>query len=56
MSSESDKAKLFTEELYNFDDSEICLPAFPSRTNLKLQISNLDSSKIPGPGSEELWP
>ena len=45
----------------NLDDSCICLPVFPSRTNLKLHISvtpmmikkvimNLDLSKAPGPG------
>ena len=35
----SDKAKLFAENLSkssNLDDSGICLPVFPSRTNLKL--------------------
>ena len=38
-SSASDKAKLFTEifsKSSNLDDSGISLPAFPSRTNLKL--------------------
>ena len=38
----SDKAKLFSENLsknYNLDDSDISLPVFSSRTNLKLNIS-----------------
>ena len=58
--SASDKAKLFAKkfsENSNFHDSDISLPAFPSRTNLKLHnisvtpkmikkvIINLDSSK-----------
>ena len=59
----SDKAKLFSENFsknYNLDDSDISLPAFSSRTNLKLNISvtskivkkvimNLDLSKASGP-------
>ena len=59
----SDKAKLFTKYLSrnsNLDDSGIALPAFASRTNLKLHnihvtpklvkvIANLDFSKISGP-------
>ena len=64
-SSAFDKAKLFAKNLSknsNFDDSGISLPAFPSRTNLKLHnisvtpkivkkvITNLDSSKASGPG------
>ena len=61
--SASDKAKLFAENFSknsNLDDSGISLPVFPSRTNLKLQISvsskmvkkvimNLDLSKACGP-------
>ena len=38
----SDKAKMFSENLsknYNLDDSDISLPVFSSRTNLKLNIS-----------------
>ena len=64
LSSASDKAKLFTKNFpknSNLDDSEISLPIFPSRTNLKLHnisitpkmiekvITNLDSSKASGP-------
>ena len=64
MSSTSDKAKLFAENFSknsNLDDSDISLPVFPSRTNLKLHnisvtpkmvkqvITNLDSSKGCGP-------
>ena len=40
LSSASDKTKLFAEifsENSNLDDSRICLPAFLSRTNLKLR-------------------
>ena len=63
LSSASDKAKLFAKNFSknsNFDDSGISLPAFPSRTNLKLHnifitpkmvkkvIMNLDSSKASG--------
>ena len=62
--SASDKAKLLAEEISrnsNLDDSSISLPAFPSRTNLKLHnisvtpkmvkkvITNLDLSKACGP-------
>ena len=62
--SASDKAKLFAKkfsENSNFHDSDISLPAFPSRTNLKLHnisvtpkmikkvIMNLDSSKTSCP-------
>ena len=58
LSSESDKVKLFAKDFSknsNLDDSGISLPAFPSRTNLKLHnisitpkvvkrvITNLDS-------------
>ena len=65
LSSASDKAKLFAENFSknsNIDDSDISLPVFPSRTNLKLHnisvtakmvkkvITNLDSSKASGPG------
>ena len=65
MSSASDKKKSFTKNFprnSNLDDSGISLPAFPSRTNLKLHnisitlklvkkiIINLDLSKAPGPG------
>ena len=63
MSSASDKAKSFAKNFSknsNFDDSDIFLPVFLSRTNLKLHISvtpkmvkkvitNLDSSKKYGP-------
>ena len=63
MSSASDKAKSFAKNFSknsNFDDSDISLPVFLSRTNLKLHISvtpkmvkkvitNLDSSKKYGP-------
>ena len=62
--SASDKAKLFAENFSknsNFDDSDMSLPAFPSRTNLKMHvitvtpelvkkvITNLDLSKASGP-------
>ena len=61
MSSASDKVKLFAEKFSknsNLDDSDISLPVFPSRTNLKLHniyvtpkmvkkvIMNLDLSKV----------
>ena len=64
MSSASDKAKLFAENVFmnsNLDDSGISLPVFPSRTNLKLHniseppkmvrkvVVNLDFSKTSGP-------
>ena len=64
LSSASDKAKCFAKNFsknYNLDDSGISLPAFPSRTNMKLYnfsvtrnmvkkvITNLDSSKPSGP-------
>ena len=64
LSSASDKEKLFAENFSknsNLDDSGISLPAFPSRTNLKLHnisvtpkmvkkvIMNLDLSKASGP-------
>ena len=64
LSSASDKAKLFAENLsknFNFDDSDIYLLVFHSRTNLKLHnvsiilkkakkvIKNLDSLKASGP-------
>ena len=64
LSSVFDKAKLFAKNFSknsNLDDSGIFLPAFPSRTNLKLHnisvtpkkvkkvIANLDSSKTSGP-------
>ena len=64
LSSASDKAKLFAKNIsenFNLEDSGIPLPAFPSRTNLKLYniyesptmvekvIMNLDSSKTSGP-------
>ena len=66
MSSASNKAKLFAENFSknsNLDDSVICLPDFPSRTNLKLHnisvtpkivkkvIMNLHLSKASGPDS-----
>ena len=59
-----DKAKLFAKNFStnsSLDDSGISLPAFPSRTNLKLHyisiifkmvkpvITKLDSSKASGP-------
>ena len=64
LSSASDKAKLVAENFSknsHLDDSGISLPAFPSRTNLKLHnisvtpnmvkkvIMNLDLSKASGP-------
>ena len=64
LSSAFDKAKLFPENFSfnsNLDDSGISLPAFPSRTNLKLHnisitpkivrkvVMNLDLSKASGP-------
>ena len=64
LSSASDKAKLFAENFSknsNLDDSDVSLPVFPSRTNLKLHnisvtakmvkmvITNLDLSKASGP-------
>ena len=64
LSSASDKAKLFAKIFLknsNLGDSGISLPAFPSRTNLKLHnisvtpkmvkkiIKSLDSSKASGP-------
>ena len=63
LSSASDKAKWFAKNFSNssnLDDLGISLPVFPSRTNLKLNISinpkmvkkvitNLDSSKASGP-------
>ena len=60
----SDRAKLFAKNFSknsNLYDSEISLPLFPSTANLKLYhvfvtpklvkkvITNLDSSKVPGP-------
>ena len=64
LSSGSDKAKLFAENYAknsNLDDSDISIPVFPSRTNLKLNnisvtpkmvkkvIRNPDLSKVSGP-------
>ena len=64
LSSAFDKAKLFTENFSrnsNLDDSDISLPVFPSRTNLKQHnisvipkmvrkvIMNLDLPKASGP-------
>ena len=64
LSSASGKAKLFVKNFSkssNLDDSDISLPVFSSRTNLKLHnisvtpkmvkkaITNLDSSKVSGP-------
>ena len=64
LSSASDKAKLLAENFSwnsNLDDSGISLPAFPSRTSLKLHnisvtlkivkkvITNLDPSKASSP-------
>ena len=64
LSSASEKAKLFAKNFSNnsnFDDSDISLPVFPSRTNQKLHnisgtpnmvkkvIGNLYSSKASGP-------
>ena len=66
LSSASVKAKLFAENFsksYNLDDSNICLPVVPSKTNLKLHdssvtpkivkkvLTNLDLSKASGPDS-----
>ena len=66
LSSACDKAKLFAKNVSknsNLDNSGIPLPAFPSRTNLKLHnisitlkmvknvVTNLDSSKASGPDS-----
>ena len=66
LSSTSDKSKLFPKNFSknsNLLESGISLPAFPSRTNLKLQdisvtlkmvkkvTSNLDLSKASGPSS-----
>ena len=66
LSSACDKAKLFAENFSknpNLDDSGISLPAFPSRTTLKLHnisvtpkmvkkvITNLNLSKPSGPDS-----
>ena len=63
LSSASDKAKLFAQNFFknsNHHDTGISLPAFPSRTNLKLHnisvtpylvkkvIMNLDMSKASG--------
>ena len=64
LSSASDKAKFFAQNFSmnsNLDDSDISLPVFPSRTNLKLHnisvtpkmvskvITNLDLSNTSGP-------
>ena len=64
LTSASDKAKFFAENFSmnsNLDDSDISLPVFPSRTNLKLHnisvtpkmvrkvVMNLDLSKVSGP-------
>ena len=64
VSSASDKAELFAENFSmnsNLDDPDISLPAFPSRTNLKVHnisvtpkmvrkvVMNLDLSKASGP-------
>ena len=64
LSSPSDKAKLFTENVslnFNFDDSGVSFPVFPSRSNLKLYnisvtlemvrkvVMNLNLSKASGP-------
>ena len=64
LSSTPDKVKLFAEnhsKNSNLDDSGICLPVFPSRTNLKLHnisvtpkmvrkvVMNLDLLKASGP-------
>ena len=58
LSSASDKAKLGAENISknsNLDDSDISLPAFPSRANLKLYnkvvkkvIMNIGSSRTSG--------
>ena len=70
MSSASDKGKLFDENFSknsNLDDSGISLPAFPSRTNVKLHnfsvtpkivrrvVMNLDLSKASGPDCIQWW-
>ena len=61
LSSASEKAKLFAENFpmnSNLDDSDISLPVFPSRSNLKLHnisvtpkmvVMNLNLSKASGP-------
>ena len=64
VSSASDKAELFAENFSmnsNLDESDISLPAFPSRTNLKVHnisvtpkmvrkvVMNLDLSRASGP-------
>ena len=59
LSSASDKAKLGAENISknsNLDDSDISLPAFSSRANLKLYnkvvkkvIMNIGSSRTSGP-------
>ena len=64
LSSASDKANLFAENFsmnFNLEDSDISLPVFPSRINLKLHnisvtpkmvrkvVMNLDLSKASGP-------
>ena len=64
LSSASDKVELFAKNFfknYNLDDSDMSLPVFSSRTNLRLHnisitpkmvkkvITNLDSSKASGP-------
>ena len=64
LSSASDKTKVFVENFSknsNLDDSDISLPVFPSRTNLKLDnisvtpkmfkkvLMNFDLSKASGP-------
>ena len=64
LSSASNKPKLFAKKIYknsSLDDSGISLPVFLSRTNVKMHnisvtpkivkkvITNLDSSKVPGP-------
>ena len=66
LSSASDKAKWFPKNLSktsNLDGSGVSLPILPSKTNLKLHnisvtpkmvkkvLTNLDSSKLSGPGS-----
>ena len=49
MFSSSDKAKLFAKNFsqnFNFDDSGTSLPAFPSRTNLKLHNISLTPKMV----------
>ena len=49
LSSASDKAKLFAKNFcknFNLDDSDISLPIFLSRTNLKLHIISVTPKMV----------